>query len=491
MRVIGIVVVFVGLTLPALAHAADPFADFRIPAHWTRDANGSLDLSGSQNRQGVPLDAIRTYQLGGDASLSFQQLRDSDPLRWLGQVSLATTLAGQHMTEHSIPDPDYTHDQATSQHLYTEMWLVESELRLYPTARPLGFDVGAIASGNYAQQGLLSDGLDMIPTTPVTASQENTNATSHGYSTGVSLSATLGYGRVRDATVVYSVHVLEERLRESGAITRPLSAAAREKLAALFYVAPDLAAVHDRPDRFEWREVENVLREDGALSERGLDAYSVVRGHEPVFGSVTREVGFFVGPSVSATSFHSITRVDVAESRTVTQGGTTLLDLRDSFGTRYVNSMDRVWLGGTAEIHRPVGWAWQLDGLADVSAPARTGERGLQAFAFGDAIWTIADRWSVTGTAQYSRSYFSPRNSDGALATDIWAVGYGVTLGYFLEDHVQLTGSVSGSQQRDNLATTSPSSRFTSVGRFKVGVTYRFLGRFEAPGILEGVRPMY
>ncbi len=490
MRTIRIAIVLVGLTLPALAHAADPFAEFRIPAHWARSANGSFGLSGSQSRQGVPLDAIRTYQLGGDGSLGFHQLRDSEALRWEADVSFVASLSAQHVNEHSVPLLGYTRDRARAQRLYDEDWHVASGVQLYPWTAPVGFGLAGWAVGKYTQQEAQDDLLDVIPTTPVINSQTSDHAAIHGYDTAGYLTASIGYGRVRDATVVYAVHVLEERLRESGALTRPLSAAARERLAALEYVAPDLADVHDRPDRFTWREVEHILREDGALSERGLDAYSVVRGRESVFGFVQRPTGFFVGPAVTATTEHTVTRQEIQSTRMVDQGGTTLLYSNDATSLRRVGSSDAFWVGGTAEIHRPVGWAWQLDAAADVNTPARSGERGLIALASADAQWMIADRWAITGTASYVRNYFSPRGSDGVLSYDVWQAAYGVRLGYFLEDHVQLTASVGEVQQRTHDSTFTVES-YQRSGQFKLGLTYRFFGRFEAPGILEGVRPMY
>src|SRR5205823_173566 len=82
----------------------------------------------------------------------------------------------------------------------------------------------------------------------------------------------LGHGRVRDATGVQLARLLEARLLEAGAIRAPLSRAAKERIAALYYLRPSLSVAHERPDRFFWREVGRVLREVGAEAELHLPA---------------------------------------------------------------------------------------------------------------------------------------------------------------------------------------------------------------------------
>ena len=82
-----------------------------------------------------------------------------------------------------------------------------------------------------------------------------------------------------------------------------------------------------------------------------------------------------------------------------------------------------------------------------------------------------------------SRAYFSPRHSGGALSEDIWQVVYGLTLGYYLEDRAQITASVVESQIQDR-----PLAGYQRHGEVRLGISYRFLGSLDAPGLIDRVR---
>src|SRR5262249_36178008 len=123
-------------------------------------------------------------------------------------------------------------------------------------------------------------------------------------------SASVGFGRVRDASVVFAVEVLEERLTATGALARPPSPEARQRLAELFFQRDEFSSPHTRPERFFWNEVERILRDDGALTGDAIGAESILLALEAVRPLVpnsqssdfVRFRGFFVGPQISATT---------------------------------------------------------------------------------------------------------------------------------------------------------------------------------------------
>jgi hypothetical protein len=299
------------LALPATpARAAeDPFAGFRIPAHSWQTGSAGLSFSGGRHHQSAGGAFVRSSSLNSDLRGGFRAGWDSDAL----QCGFGLSTAGRLATSHSFSGSDllpFSERREDVGRDSREDWSIDGSLRAYPWKAPVGLGVSASVSGGYAQSWSRND-RDQRQGAPVFVSAESREtADEHDYQTGASAGLSAGYGRVRDASVVYDVHLLEERLAGTGAITRPLSAAARAKLAALYYVIPYYSAAHERPDRFAWREIERVLREDGALGEHGLDPYSVLRARESTGPSrrPTRLRGWFVGLVGQLRSSNTISR---------------------------------------------------------------------------------------------------------------------------------------------------------------------------------------
>lgn len=487
MRLLAVLAALGLLVLPVIVQA-DPFPDVRIPDHSWR--SGTLNASAT----GDWFDGS-TSDLEGNSSYfnsvlrpSLILARDSDPLL----LSLGLGLAGDVFVLHSEQiqtAPGFEGRRDNREQGTDEIWQLDGSLRAYPWATPVGFGLSGFATGAYTQDWARTHAVDTMSDVVEDRFELSDRQDLHTYSYDVILAASAGLGRVRDATVVYDVHVLEQRLHEAGTITRPLSKEAREKLAALYYVAPFYVYAHDRPDRHAWRDVERILREDGALSERGFDAYSVVRAREPYLYRVLRQRGWFAGPVALARHDHNVLRLDRYQNTRFYENDSLVSSSSAWAASRGDQSFDEFDLGGTVEYHRPMGWRWQLDLVSNVAAPARPGETGLHALSGAGATWLVADRWLASAKLTHSRDTFKPRGGQ-SYVEDSWKVNYGIQLGWYVEDHTQIAASLVQSQTRSNVFSFPALPGFSRDTRVTIGFSYRFLGALDAPGLTEPQRPI-
>jgi hypothetical protein len=480
------------LAPPARA-ATDPFAEFRIPDHSYRIGSVSFFASGSRLHQSAGISTLRSSSLSTSGRGSVSAGWDSDALLYDFGISTSGQLATDHARQQADPSSfSESREEVTNQS--REDWRLTASVRSYPWQTPVGLGAQVSARGLYYQDWARTD--DHVSTGfPGPQRQDNRQSrASHDYATTVSASLSAGFGRVRDASVVYDVHLLEGRLAETGAITRPLSAQARARLAALYYVTPFFSAPHERPDRFVWREIERVLREDGALGEHGLDPYSVLRAREPYAPGPRpmRQRGYFVGLVGQGASQRQINRMENATDYRLYDADVLISEFSSATSQRVDLGEDQFALGGEAEYHLPLGWRWQVDADVRVTRPARPGESGLNATNDASISWFVADRWQAEASLFYGREYFRPRHGGGALEppTDSWRTSAGAGIAYFLEDHTSLSLSISETQQR-GLDPFYGGTNFLRDGAIQLGMTYRFLGGLDAPGIVEPVRQLH
>jgi hypothetical protein len=291
-------------------------------------------------------------------------------------------------------------------------------------------------------------------------------------------SAWLGLGQVRDATPVQQAHELEARLLRTGALTRALSDEARQKLAALYAVGGDLGRAHERPEKYFWRELERVLREDGALAPGSLDAYDVLRLFEPISpakGTFFRRTGFFVGPAVTVATNRDHATFERTQSATFYTADTVVATASSSFQETENFRSDVLFTSFQAEFHRPLNPRWQLDSWSSV------GIRESGEFPFVQNALSLgylhADRWlGIVRADQSAQAIGHSRHLDR------WDVNLGGELYYFLEDSWALRFVANERQSR------AP-GRFDRRGDFALSLTWIVSGLFEAPGLVGAMRP--
>jgi hypothetical protein len=477
------------LLVPALA-TADPFTDFRIPGHHWRGGEVRLQSQGS-SLTNVYASGSDTRELLARLSGHWAQGWESDALRWNVTGDLLGDIESQSMLDANSAYgwPHYERNFTRSRQ---GGWALGGSVTTYPLAIPLGLQFSGSVLGTHQRRWGVDDRTDGWPPQDGFIGRQEADVRAERLQAGISAMA--GAGRVRDVSVVYDAHVLEQRLRDAGVLTRPLSTAGRERLAALLAVTPAFGAAHERPDRFAWREIERVLREDGALGEGGLDARAVMKAREDYrVGVAQRYTGWFVGPQLSAVHDR---RSGIATTHAVNRtyfGGSLVSEYESADIQRDRLSDDVLWAGGQAEWHHPLGWDVQLDALVNAEGPVRAGERGLDARSAFGAAWLVAERWSASARVESQRTYFAPRRPGDVLQFDGWAVSWHLEARYHVEDHVSLGLALNETQVRDR-EWDSFSYRLVPtrdrVRQLLLSVSYSFFRRLDTPGLFGPVLPV-
>lgn len=466
------------LAAPALG---SEYSDFRIPAHRWSSLAVAFSGGGSRRYGATATSWARNVDLQTDLFANAQWGLDSDPLSWSLVADAATVGSRSSQSgRRQVSSPVQYEDKGRNQGL-SESARLFADLKSYPWRAPFGISFGGSIQPHYDQHWSLATRLE---SGPESGTSRRTDRRFHDSRNGylVSLSISPGFGRVRDATVVYQVQVLEERLRGSGALSRPLSAATRTRLAALYYVRPRYSAPHDRPERFFWRDVEKILVEDGALAGGGLDAYGVLWALEPVVPrTLFRRKGFFVGPTIARRYGRDHFRDDF-DNTTVTFVGDTSSSSSAEAGKRHdVLTYEFFSYGGVAEYHEPLGRRVQLDLSHRTIFQPRKSRRHLDSASSASLIYQIADRFEARASLSHQRRYLYQRLP---RQQSQWAVGASAGLSYYVEDHLALSLGFGHAQEK----THAPQRRYRRDEGFSLGLTFHALGALDAGALIDPVR---
>lgn len=486
--VAALVIAASATALPAAAITASRYVDFRIPESRLSWLDGGVGASyrSASFREGLDRDEGRMTL--GHLSLQGGWLLDSERRRY--EVS-AWTSADLQRIEHSrrvtlpnvLPTPPVVSSMVEERvdRTANERLFVAGEARHYVGSLPLATLLGA---------GVTLDHVRFASTTThQRLDRDSTSARRFEASSErdvddlrvqPSVRAGLGVGRVRDATGVFLAELLEQRLRRAGVIRGPLPRSARRRLAALYYLRPHYGRVHERPDRFFWRDVERILRDEGLL-EHGWEAFDLMRANEGYGprldrGTFVRPAGWFVGPSVV---------VQGAYRRQVEELGGTRRDFVDDSlvhesshrvrRTHTERPRTELLLAAEAELHLPLSSRVQLDLATQWVAPERDFPLAYGESSSGSIQVLVADRWAMAATAHH-------QFSTGGGAPRRWASRYGVVVAWYLEDRLKMDLAANEVHHRDDPAGGFVRERRGVEVRLRLG--YRFLGRLEAPGLM-------
>jgi len=287
---------------PSIASADDPYAEYRIPDHRWLSWSAWLTAEGYRTLNHSSYSEEIDRQGYGHVFTSLYGGFDSD--RNSRAYGLALSASGELQTyDQSAPYYGDTYEAHQRNEHANEYASAFYALSRFPWQAPLGFSLSTNAAISPAQRWSSQSQSRTSPPGafyPGFKDQRLANSTYGSYDANASLLASVDWGRVRDATPVYQVQVLEQRLHETGAIQGKLSSSARERLAALYTVESDVSFAHQRPTKYFWRELERLLTDDGVLGPGGLDAYTVQRLLEPITleKAFARTRGYSFGPLV-------------------------------------------------------------------------------------------------------------------------------------------------------------------------------------------------
>jgi hypothetical protein len=486
---------------PITPTSADDFTDFRIPSNrtllWTAGLHARAtgqDASSNGTNGSLGSGSV-------DASSAFSWFSDSDPSFTRVYADLAARGQRLHQdTQNLFSTPPSSTLSLTERSIrdVLENWTLGASTRRYPWAAPLGFEIGLQGQGDYSQNWD-SQSHDAFIVNPGLTFQNTQSSDQERwtYLSSFAATAAAGWGRVRSATGIYDALVLEQRLRETGALTRPLSSQGRQRLADVLYLRGSLDTVRERPGRTLWREIERVLAEDGALEAGGLDPYSVLRAAEPHLGAsrpltsdgvpispVPRLTGYFAGVRLLDRHSNSVQRMDAATSFQTIQNGVVIDSGSSTFASRVSQPQDFVDCGPTAEFHRPLDARWQIDAFGD----ARIGLRAEDNYLVGDGsaslAWLAADRWTASASTSYT--WTDDDRTEGATPGDYWAWAANLNVDWYLEDRTSITFSAGMNQgwiRGDPSAPAGPAAHiFVRNMTTSIGLNYRFTGWIATPG---------
>jgi hypothetical protein len=477
------------LLVASVALAQDPYREFRIPDarsfSWIVSSGARWDGGDSNSPFNSTLDRSRSADLSSYVRLRTQSDRHV--------MDLHSDLAGNWNQDRSSSvyhDDFIREDRWSAGDFDTYRAALVASTAGYWGDTDWGLDAAFSAAYGFRRVASVSNRhLRYVP-----SSHEllETSAEENRYYNGAGNAALgLGLGRIRDATGVFSVQVLEQRLKATGRLLRPLSPGARQRLAQLFAVSPLMGDAHDRPGRFFWGNVEHILREDGAITDGTLDAYSLIRLLEPssLGFRYTRLAGWHVSPRYVLVLARGHADHDEGSLSLLTDGGVPVFDLHSESHSRTKLDQTSGRAQLVAEYQRPWGMRWQARIVSTLSYG--DGASRLASVTGGYSVdHLVADRWLISGSLSHEVN--SVRRG-GARVHPTWSLLGIVQAQYFVEDSWSLSASYRHVQSRGENVYFQPTyTRFDRFNDFRLGLTYRPVGRFEAPwlGVSERLTPV-
>lgn len=490
--------------IPA-AVSADDYDEFRVPDHSTR--YWALTFQGSAGRyvNNHPSDWSRDASGFGGLETYYARAFDGEMryARMTTRVGLHESVASSRSRAQSSSSLNYTELNSRRWDLSaSQNWALYLDERRWFGRSPVAVSARVSGSGVYAQSRTNHETPEIFRNSGgTTRIVDETEGRAFRTEHSVSGSVGAGVGRVRDVTGMHATRVIEARLRQSGAITRELSAGARQRLAAIVYLASAVDRVEDRPAQVVWRAIEDVLREDGALAPSGLSGAAAFGAAEPfarsggpdAFGLPTmllyRSRGQWIGLALGGEHFREILQGDERRYRATFVNDLLTFESRSNVSRRSDSPLDYASIVLDAEWHRPVGDDWQWDAWANyqhslrVRSPLRSISESVRAnrLVFDRGVLTVGlDHWRAEANT----------GDDQPVGRSQWRVGLLAQATWYVQNQLSLNVTASDFQGRNRRWDESGFPEVKSYDRFSgisAGLTWRFQGSMTAPGfpILE------
>jgi hypothetical protein len=450
----------ISLTLFFSTVLAEDFKDFRIPDHriFTSgvSAQGMYDWGKSDLNQAQR----KNSSAFGDLSGGLFWLKDSDIFRSETHLSAALSRNRDESKTDNYAESETSEDVNSypreSASMSWDGWY-------YPAKIPVGVYAGASGHlqsnrSNATHTGTWSaGGVDFV----------HTRDSEFKYLfRAARLSGGIVYGRVRDATTVYQVRIIEQRLIETGVLKGELASQTRQKIAGLFYNRKNYQFRYERPDRFFWRDIEEALASDPAFNASW----------------VVRRCGWSAGPVIEASHSYDkrddITREFVRYSSPDSSGVDTLsIDdyERDSFE-------DNVKLGLQAAYYLPLNLRWQIDFISSFYRYVQPENNGFTLETSANVYYEIADRWRASGAIQHLRAISDPSPDEpSSYLYPYRCLSVDAGIDYYIESRTALSLSLDYSRSKYSQSQTNADDYRSNGVMASIGITYSFTGYLYSP----------
>ncbi len=482
---------------------ADEYTDYRIPSHRTRLWTGTSQMIADRRTFDQPLGRTKGSEWEGLAQTGAQWFSTGDDrtTNLTGNLSL---LGGQASSRRVWTDalsggPSVERSTASDGRLSRQLSLVLSHSEQLAGS---AFYVSGATSIEARWLRNWDSGEDSL--TYQLAPDEH--YASHGLhdsrsrriQSWVRSDLEAGIGRMRDATGVYLARLVEARLRQAGALVRPLSNPARQRLIDLITMANSYDRIRTRSGRPLWTEIARIAAEDGALAGGGLDAASAERAGESMLAALgtarradglpsalrSRWRGARIGVQLSDLHDRESVTNRAHSSGRLWQNGVLVNEQVQAFDSRSIETNDVQYSGAVATWRQPLGDRWQLDADVRGSVPLRGVGEGFWGVGGVTGTWMVADRWFVEGRAQFIRQWLLDDRGE-ATRFDRWDAMQALTVYYEIDDRLLLRTDLAQQQSGDHDWTSvgaNGARGFQRRQQLFVGMSYRFTGRFLAPG---------
>lgn len=484
---------------PTLAFA-DDYDEFRVPDHSTTDWSVALRASANRTASNFPSNWDRRAGGGGGLSASFSHWLDGDrrSFRWSTELSQHASMTSESRGRLTILPAmtEMARDHSWSRRL-AEDWAISATERRWLWRGPIALSASLSARGEYEQS---KGNVELFQSLTDTLLQQDVvrDIESRQFSNmhRVSGSAGVGVGRVRDLTAVHMAHLIEARLRESGALTRPLSPGARARLAELIVSTDALRRAEDRPAAVVWRAIEELLRQDGALAGEHLDGPTTLRAGEPFRGSerfgfaglpvmpIVRMRGEWIGVVLGGEHQRRIWRSNRHLHDATYLDGALFSEWWSNGSERHVGSSDFATTGLEGEWYRPFGDRWQVAARGGYrtalrkETPLRSGSESIT------LDWLVAERWVLFVGADHER-VIRDIGVSRKVGYSGWRFGLRGRASWYLRNRLWLDFSFTDAQYRDREWVESgvpePGS-YHRYGSASLSLNYRLRTGIHAPG---------
>ena len=480
------------LALPSLVlAAADPFAEFRIPDHSWRTFSWDVRGSVQANDRSNPSSQSDGSRADARVATTHSWFRDSERIRVSHSVGASfdglwsgSEGSGGYHYSGFVGEEFWVSRSRQLEELAREAAFASTEWSVRSASATWELRLAGRIDGSW-QRSLTSRDLHESRGDPWGRSdeQDGVGAVRRADQYAASVDLGVARGRVRDASGVYLASLLTDRLRSDGRIEQELSPLAARRLAELFYASGGFGAAHGLPDKFFWREVERVLRDDGAIGESGFDAYDLLHGLDPIVvaaGRFSRPSGWQAGPLIRYRHTHALSRSTSWNRTRVTVNDSVAFQWSYPGSSRGSTGQDDVYAGARAEWHRPYGTRTQVDVISEAVFGVGSPDERTVVSSQASIGHLVDERWFLRASAQQIRHF-----DEELGGTRYWNTNAELSAQYFLEDRWSLSLALTQSQARI-WQSGRPFERST---RLSLGVGFN-RGAFDAPGLIDPVRPL-